>query len=114
MMLLAIMASAAMQAESWTCSYPGALGGAPAVARFARDGDDLVETDLLNLRFRIVRDDTDALVAVDASTWASDGQTHSGANVINIDKHSGAFLRAELVAPSEGAARIVRGTCLAV
>jgi hypothetical protein len=116
-MALRVTSCAAHGAYIWTCTYPDLATGKPYIADFRVVGDELLEDDLFQLRFKILQDTAYGLVAV----WSIAGMEKDfpskktptiGAITMVINKKTGELLRSfTWFDVPEKANSAIHGTC---
>ena len=90
---LGLLTACPAQAESWTCTYPGFSPNRQAITiKFNSDGDDLVEQQVGEPKFHIVRDNSLAIVAVYTGAISGTTGVRILGSVILIEKSTGKFI----------------------
>jgi len=90
---LGLLTACPAQAESWTCTYPGFSPNRQAITiKFNSDGDDLVEQQVGEPKFHIVRDNSLAIVAVYTGAISGTTGVRIWGSVILIEKSTGKFI----------------------
>jgi hypothetical protein len=96
--VLCMTSYAAHGADIWTCTYPDFATKEPTTVEFPVVGDELLENDMFQLRFKILQNTAYGLVAVwsmaDMEVNFPDKKTPLiGAMAMVIDKKTGELLR---------------------